>query len=177
MTWHNATTPGLQRHPHIRWLGRTGEAELWGVIQSPGSARAGVRCQVFGCHKTVEDGRKCCPRCRKLIWRINNPIQNCFANLRDSAAKKKIPFLLTLEEFKTFCASTGYHETKGCAPGAMHVDRINPLRGYEVSNIRCLEMLENSTKGAIADKLAHLRDRQRVAGQMEMGPEEDIVSF
>jgi hypothetical protein len=67
--------------------------------------------------------------------------------LRHSARKRKLPFTLTLEEFKVFCLQTGYLERRGNQPGDLTIDRIDWNDGYHINNIRVLTHEENSEQG------------------------------
>jgi len=68
--------------------------------------------------------------------------------LRHSARKRKLPFSLTIAEFKAFCLKTGYLERRGNKPGDLTIDRIDWNDGYHIGNIRVLTHAENSDQGA-----------------------------
>ena len=68
--------------------------------------------------------------------------------LRRSARKRNIPFTLTVDEFKSFCAETGYLERRGKNPDSLTVDRKDWNEGYHSWNIRALAHAENSAQGS-----------------------------
>lgn len=170
--WLSAKTSGLEVHPHLRWLGRIVENGPWmflhaGDILRPvakpaaGRRRVVQTCSVFHCRRVVASGTggRACSHCKMTRWRINNPEQTAYCNVRDRARRKKIPFLITLEEFVEFLhvAGDGYLEGRGKYVGCLHLDRIDPTKGYEVGNLQVLSAEENSRKGACEDKKAQWR--------------------
>lgn len=88
-----------------------------------------------------------CDKCTSRRWRLNNPLKSAFKDLKKSARHRGIPFTLTLQEFDDFCLRSGYLAFKGCAPTALHVDRIDPTKGYSADNIQALTASENVAKG------------------------------
>ena len=68
--------------------------------------------------------------------------------LRHSARKRKLPFTLTVAQFKKFCEETGYLESRGNKPGSMTIDRIDWDEGYHIWNLQVLTHEENSEQGA-----------------------------
>jgi hypothetical protein len=67
--------------------------------------------------------------------------------LRNRANQRKIPFTITLAEFRKFCEETNYLERRGHAEGRMSIDRKDHSKGYHIWNIRLTEYLENCTNG------------------------------
>lgn len=88
-----------------------------------------------------------CSCCAMKEWRAKNPLGAHFNWLKRSAEKRRVPFLLTLEEFRVWCVQTSYLQLVGV--NAMSCDRIDPERGYEPGNIRILSYRENARLGAI----------------------------
>ncbi len=80
-------------------------------------------------------------------------------------------------------APGGYVEGRGVGAGCLHIDRIDPLRGYEPGNIRCLDASENCRKGATDDKKARwlearVRSGQPIQTRLSLTNEdEDLVNF
>lgn len=68
--------------------------------------------------------------------------------IRHSAKKRDLPFTITLDEFKEFCAKTGYLERRGNQPEDLTIDRIDWNGGYHISNLRVLTHEENSNQGS-----------------------------
>lgn len=67
--------------------------------------------------------------------------------LRQSARRRKLPFTITLAEFKVFCARTDYLARRGNQPGNLTVDRVDWNEGYHIWNLRVLTHRENSEQG------------------------------
>jgi len=67
--------------------------------------------------------------------------------LRHSARKRKLPFTLTVAEFKEFCLRTRYLELRGNKPQDLTIDRIDWNEGYHIWNLRVLTHEENSMQG------------------------------
>lgn len=76
---------------------------------------------------------------------MGNPLKYAFNNVRDSARRRKIPFLLSLREFEAFCQRTGYLTKKGKEFQDLTIDRIDPSKPYQVDNIRTLTWIDNSS--------------------------------
>jgi len=68
--------------------------------------------------------------------------------LRHSARKRKLPFTLTVAEFKKFCEETRYLELRGNKPTNLTIDRKDWNEGYHIWNIQVLTHEENSMQGA-----------------------------
>lgn len=106
------------------------------------------------CRSVVRDkGRVCC-KCRKRAWREKNPLRDLYCHLRSNARQRGKVFTLTFEEFADVAQAGGYADGHGRSGNALHVDRIDPLRGYEAGNIRIIEASENCRK-AYVDRLIH----------------------
>ena len=166
MTWLDSNTPAAS-HPSIRYLARVDASAPWSLVAAPAGKDRRL-CQVRGCRHVLRhpEKQRACPRCSLTRWRVNNPVRTAWANLRDSARKRRVEFALSLEEFAAFVAGNGYLEGKGRECGALHIDRVNPLEGYRLENIRVLEAGENSRKGAGEDKRAHYLAARRGEPQL-----------
>lgn len=108
-------------------------------------AREGI-CKHWGCSNTPDPGRRVCNTCRARMARVKNPTRYAFNNLKDSARKRAIPFLLTFEQFVEFDRQTGYVESRGKGTDDLTVDRIDSSKPYEVGNIRALTWIQNCSK-------------------------------
>lgn len=84
--------------------------------------------------------------------------------LRHSARKRALEFTLTVEQFKSWCAQTGYLQKRGTKTTGLTVDRIDHSKGYHIWNITTATHLENSTRGhTVPDqyrKQNHRRDQE-----------------
>ncbi len=79
--------------------------------------------------------------------------------IRQQAKKRKIPFTITLAQFRAWCAETGYITSRGTTPDAATIDRKNHDEGYHIWNIQILSHAENSEQ------------RHFVPGQEERDPD------
>lgn len=106
-------------------------------------------CATAGCVNHARRDRSLCHRCTMRRWRAENPINAQFHRLKAKAKKRRIPFTLTLEDFREFCQATGYAERVGCGdPADLQCDRIDARLGYSRDNIQALAFLDNARKGA-----------------------------
>lgn len=105
-------------------------------------------CRVKHCRNDRMPDRRICHKCHMRLWRARNPTRSAYHALNSSAASKKISFTLTFEEFSELCSTTTYIENKGHHRDALHIDREDPNKGYDISNIRVLTCSENSRKGS-----------------------------
>ncbi len=101
-------------------------------------------CVTPKCRKPPKGSGFCCAMCVDRKWRAKHPEHHLWNNLKKSAKRRKVPFTLTLDEFKAFCAKTGYHLKVGRDPLSASCDRIRDAEGYHADNIRCLEFGLNS---------------------------------
>ncbi len=111
--------------------------------------KRGRACPVKHCNN---DGRyeqpgSLCGKCAMRLWRARNPARDAFNNLKKSAVGRKIPFTVTLEEFRELCARTLYAERRGKTQDGMQIDRIDNMRGYEIGNLAVISCSENTSKG------------------------------
>lgn len=91
---------------------------------------------------------KHCWKCRARMLKERRPWTYVLNMLRHSARKRKLPFTLTITEFKEFCEKTGYLERRGNKPHDLTIDRIDWNDGYHIWNLRVLTHEENSMQGA-----------------------------
>ena len=68
-----------------------------------------------------------------------------FNKLRNRAKERGHAFHLTYEQYEQFALSSGYAERKGKTAESFSINRIDPERGYEVDNIECITLSENSS--------------------------------
>ena len=104
--------------------------------------KAAKVCISYRCRRRAADGFKC-HTCRARLKRINNPLYYAYENLRSSARKRGIQFLLTRPEFEEFCKEHGYLEKRGKLPDSMSIDRKDTNGPYSKDNIRPLGYLDN----------------------------------
>ena len=87
-----------------------------------------------------------CQHCKSRQWRANNPILNALKCIKSRAKRTGIAFSLTTEQFIAFCKETGFADKRGRSSSSLHIDRINPAKGYEIGNIQVLTARQNIHK-------------------------------
>jgi heterodisulfide reductase subunit C len=87
-----------------------------------------------------------CYKCISRKYRENNPIQSSFQNLKTNAKRRGKEFTLTFNEFKKFAIETNYIFGKGRSKTSFHIDRIDEILGYCITNIQILTNSENTKK-------------------------------
>lgn len=123
----------------------------------PEKKKTGYCCVKFCRHKTRKkshDGNFC-RRCRDRRYAISNPTSYAWDKLKHSAKRRNVPFSLTIDEFRAFCAETGYIEKKGKTSECLTIDRVDASKGYAYNNIQTLTQTENGRKSHVDKKLAN----------------------
>lgn len=137
-------------------------------------------CTVKHCRNDKVVGRSVCYKHHLMSWRINNPLKASYRILKDHATRRKLKFTLTLEQYESIVIPSGYLDSKGNTRYDLHLDRIDPFRGYEYDNIQVLTCSENSAKGATKDKSKYVAERLARLGTDAKGrqePEDDNCPF
>lgn len=102
-------------------------------------------CRTWKCRRPKRADRDRCGTCDNRLYRYNHPDYYAFVALKSSARGRGKKFELTFEEFKQFCAETGYLEKKGNQPHSLTVDRIDRTGPYSLANIRIMSHADNSS--------------------------------
>jgi hypothetical protein len=118
----------------------------------PKGSKKGLKCEVKYCRQQKAkngDGyyQSVCNKHKSRQLKERHPETYVLNMIRNRARKKKIPFSLTLEEFRKFCAETNCLANRGKEPHCDSIDRINHDEGYHIWNIQVKPFLENSTNG------------------------------
>lgn len=118
----------------------------------PRGSGKGFKCETPYCrNRKARKGNgyflRLCWKCRSRQLKERHPATYVMNALRQRARKRRIPWGITLADFKTWCAQTGYLVKRGHGKGLATIDRINANEGYHIGNIQILEYLENCTKG------------------------------
>lgn len=138
------------------------------MIRLKQTLRPGV-CRAYRCTAaprniaTHPTSTQLCGSCYKAQWRAANPERAAFGTQRDHARARRIPFTLTFEQWWAVVEPSGYMGGRGCLRHQLHVDRLDPSKGYEVGNIRvitCTENVvrENARRGYVDAKIAAWRE-------------------
>ena len=137
------------------------------------------RCSVYGCrnpsrHAKGASPRAClCSRHAMQIWRKENRELAHFAQIKDRARQRSQVFELTIEQYRALINGTGYTEQRGRKAFSLHLDRIDPLLGYTMDNVRVLGASDNCRKGATTDKERRAEFiRQKINGGSKADAEE-----
>jgi hypothetical protein len=110
------------------------------------SKKARGVCRHFGCNRAARSGASDCETCKSRKQRLANRTMYAFTMLRSSAAKRKIPFKLSFDDFVEFDRKTGYVEKMGRGSDDLTCDRIDSSKPYELGNIRALTYRDNVSK-------------------------------
>lgn len=88
-----------------------------------------------------------CWKCRARMLKERRPETYVLNAIRGRARQRKIPFTITLAQFREWCRETGYLERRGKTPESATIDRKNHDEGYHIWNIQILSHAENSNNG------------------------------
>lgn len=103
-------------------------------------------CITDRCFNEAAPNRKICYGCKSRKWVAKNRIAKCWHNIKRSAKKRDIPFLITLAEFKKLIKGTGYVENAGRLSNDLTIDRIIPTLGYTYDNLQVIKKGDNVRK-------------------------------
>ena len=132
----------------------------------PLGSKKGRRCETRYCRNNKakkSDGYllRYCWKCKSRQLLQKCPATYVLNMLRHSARKRKLPFTITLDEFKKFCKLTGYLELRGNQPDSMTVDRKNHDQGYHIWNIQLSTHADNSRNGhAVPGRFTRQNERR-----------------
>jgi len=101
------------------------------------------KCATKYCRKKAAAKSTKCHSCIKKAYAERHPVRYAFNNLKQNAKRRGKSFELTFEQFEQFAVSTAYMVGKGITKDSLHIDRIDPERGYSIDNIRVLTNSEN----------------------------------
>lgn len=104
------------------------------------------KCYHRGCRNAKRRNAADCNTCHCRKVRLNNPARYVFGEVRNSARKRGIGFLLSFPEFMEFCNRTGYLDRVGKDSDSLTIDRVFSNLPYSATNIRALTWLENCSK-------------------------------
>lgn len=114
---------------------------------------AGVFCCAYGCkNSAIAKKRGLCHTHYSRYRRIVDPVYNRYVNFKGNALRRKKEFTITLQEFRKFCAETGYIICKGKRGRNCTIDRIRNWEGYNINNIQILSIGSNLDKYHKHDK-------------------------
>lgn len=105
-------------------------------------------CKTRKCKKGAAPKSNRCYTCTKRLYRERHPIRNAYNNLRQNAKRRKKDFDLSFEQFKKWAIETSYIKKRGRTATSYHIDRIDPMKGYTLGNIRALTNSENVKRHA-----------------------------
>jgi hypothetical protein len=113
------------------------------------------RCRAKRCgHKTRKNKRgheKYCQRCKSRLWKQKNPIRYAFVKAKSNAKRRKIEWLLTLEEWTAFVIEHNLMAHRGRERHCLSIDRRRSSEGYHKDNLKILTVSDNSRKGKSDD--------------------------
>jgi len=118
----------------------------------PKGSKKGMKCETRYCRKFKgKNGagrlQRICNKCKSRLLKTRHPETYVLNMIRNRARKRNIPFSLTLEEFRQFCARTGCLANRGTDPHSGSIDRIDHDEGYHVWNLQVKDYGENCRNG------------------------------
>ena len=126
------------------------------------TARVPGRCAVLRCRNAVPPNQRdtICGRCKTARWRRNHPVSQRLKVMRDKARLRKIPFDLTTEWVLQQCeGKPEMLQQTGNPRTDLVFDRIDPLKGYTIDNVRITTAEDNCRKGVTFDKAAYVQQK------------------
>ncbi len=102
-------------------------------------------CRAAYCRNPLPYGERFCSRCKTARWRKRNPLKCRYKWIRERALRRGQEFTLSFREFKEIL--DGHLE--------MHLDRIDPSKGYTADNVQLLTVRENLSKAANDKRIHH----------------------
>lgn len=106
------------------------------------SRKPSYKCRTRYCRGTGHRKRGgLCGKCSMRRWRQANPVKYRLTVLRQRAARKGVPFNLTLPWLTQFLIDNPYD------PTTQHIDRVKVSLGYVMGNLQILDAGENIAKG------------------------------
>ena len=91
-------------------------------------------------------GHRLCSTHQSRLWHKTHPIKAAFNKLRYHAKARGKVFTITLEQFKLVTGMQSYLDGKGKRRHCLHIDRVDPARGYEPDNIQVITNSENQMR-------------------------------
>jgi len=146
----------------------------------PKGSKKGRMCETRYCRNVKarkSDGYllKHCWKCRSRMLKERHPATYVYNALRGRAKQRRVPWKITLPEFKEWCKKTGYIEKRGHGKGLATIDRINANKGYTLDNIQILEFMENCTKGHYVPGYEYYKQNASMPEHMKTPLEEPEV--
>jgi hypothetical protein len=103
-------------------------------------------------YSSVRGGKRC-HKCNSRRYREKNPIKDSYRRLKSDANRRGIVVTISFLEFKGLLGDNPqYLESKLSDEPTLVIDRINPLKGYEVGNLQIVTASFNSRKANLYDK-------------------------
>lgn len=126
------------------------------VLRCKAHPRRGV-CATRHCEESTS--RRHCARCRKRVSRLNNPWAARWNLVKQRARARGQRFTIGAADIKSAICAAGLKTEFLRNPSSIHIDRIDPLRGYEPGNIQAMRWRDNLVKAA-QDRVIHQESRK-----------------
>ncbi len=144
---------------HQSWPSLLFDGERW-VLRLKTHPRPGI-CPVHQCRHEVPEHRPGpCAKCRKRRSRLNNPWAARWNAIKWRASQRSQEFCISVAQLKAAVIEAGMLGAFLKRPGDVHIDRKNPLIGYEPGNIQAMHWSEKLAK-AQEDKRIHQEAREQ----------------
>lgn len=103
-------------------------------------------CVAYRCNNKHTSKDRFCSKHSKRYQKYTNPYKYTFHQKKYRAIERGIEWNLTLDQFIAFCDEHNYMDTKGKTKTSASIDRIDPLKGYELGNLQILSLSDNTKK-------------------------------
>lgn len=101
------------------------------------------------CGRETENGNRRCSKCALKHYKTHHPLGYRHRNIRARARTRNQPFEISISEFRAMTPDSVRQDLAN-----YHLDRIDPLQGYTLTNVRWISTSQNLSK-SYHDKLVH----------------------
>lgn len=91
-------------------------------------------CKTKDCMNVPRQNRSICTKCKSRAYREKYPDREAYRQWRYNSRRRRVPFTITLIQFKEFCAYTNYLQLRGLTADAMTIDCLDNYIGYVYGN-------------------------------------------
>jgi len=102
-------------------------------------------CSTPGCSKRAVMHKTKCAACRSALYKEHHPFRYYFNLHKQKAKQRKIPWELTIDQFREIWINSGKWEAK-LAGGDWQMDRKDVNKGYVKGNIQIIKKQLNIEK-------------------------------
>lgn len=123
-------------------------AREWKPLAADTAARkrhAGL-CARYGCLNKRGSHKQYCPKHHHQALKRRDPISYIYSHRKQRAKERGHEWTVTLDNFRDWCAFTGYHLKTGRTAESASIDRKLNQHGYHIWNLDCVPLGANAAK-------------------------------